>query len=91
MIALHATTEDNAWGRASCVSGQDPDDIRQDKDGLWIQRDLFNNPEACGWEIDSHGNAVAYQMSGYPATGDAPLSEVPRFDSLAEIQGAYNL
>lgn len=76
MITLHATTEEKAWSRASCVTGEDPGDIRQDKDGLWMCRDLCNVPGFGGWAVDSHGNAVAYRMSGYPAMGDTPLSSV---------------
>ena len=74
MSADLTTTEKKAWEKASCIEEQDPDKMRQDKDEIWMDRNMYNVVGLGGWVVDSHGNAVAYRMSGYPAMGDTPLS-----------------
>ena len=63
-----------AWDQASHGDRYDPDDTRIDKYDMPMCREMFNVHGHGGWGIDSRGNAVAFQVSGYPVMGDQPLS-----------------
>ncbi len=68
------TTKEKAWEKASCIAGQDPDDTRQDMEGMWMCREMCNIAGLGGWAVDIHGNAIAYQLSGKPVMGDDLVS-----------------
>ena len=76
MNVIQSTTEKAAWEKASCIAGLDPDETRKDKEGISMDRDMCNVAGPGGWAVDIRGNAIAYEMSGYPAMGDALLSSV---------------
>ena len=76
MNVVQATTEKAAWEKASCIVGLDPDETRKDKEGILMCRDMCNIAGIGGWAVDIRENAIAYEMSGYPAMGDALLSSV---------------
>ena len=76
MNAVQSTAEKVAWEQASCIAGSKPDEIRKDKEGTWMCRDMCNVAGIGGWAVEIRGNAIAYEMSGPPAMGDALLSSV---------------
>jgi hypothetical protein len=40
------------WEKAKKVAGQDPNKLRQDVGGAWIQKDKYGKEESFGWEVD---------------------------------------
>jgi len=48
------TTIDAVWKKGKVVAGSDPDVLRKDVCGAWIQRDLYGDTTegGKGWEID---------------------------------------